>query len=80
MMRYLPIFARPLNSLDKRRSWHTTATYALAEIAKGSTGVYYKDILPDAAGNWHYRWSTTGTPTLAEEGRFHVRPRLVASG
>ena len=49
-----------------------TYTYALAEITKASTGVYYRDVTPDMAGMWWYRWYATGVPTSNEEGNFSV--------
>lgn len=51
----------------------TTKTYGVdAEVVKSSTGVYYIDITPDAAGTWHYRFSGTGAVIAAEEASFSV--------
>lgn len=43
------------------------------EVQKTTTGNYYAEITPEEAGDWLYRWQTTGTgTTYAEEGRFNV--------
>jgi hypothetical protein len=42
-----------------------------AEMQRVSAGYYTCDITPDAAGRWHFRWTTT-TPTSADEGDFIV--------
>ena len=39
----------------------TTYTYALAEVTKSATGIYYKDIALSTPGTWTYRWIGTGT-------------------
>jgi len=40
----------------------TSYTYALSEVTKSATGVYYKDLGPTilTAGTWWYRWIGTG--------------------
>lgn len=48
-------------------------TYALAEVTKDGTGQYHKDIYPDKAGTWYYRWEGTGPATAAEEKSFILR-------
>lgn len=53
----------------------TDYTYAGGAVTKSSTGVYYRDVDIDQAGEWNYRWSGTGTLVVAEEGQFYVRPR-----
>ena len=50
----------------------STYTYALAQVTRASLGVYYKDVTPDAAGVWRFRWYATGTPTLSREDYFNV--------
>lgn len=42
-------------------------------VTKESTGVYYGTVQVDTAGTWRYRFESTGTPTLAEEGTFKAR-------
>jgi molybdopterin-guanine dinucleotide biosynthesis protein len=56
----------------------TSYTYAGATVTKSATGVYYKDLTPDAAGEWLYRWTGTGTVAAAEEQSLFVRARRVA--
>lgn len=50
-----------------------TYTYALSQITKSSTGVYYKNIPIDEAGDWWYRWEGAGAVVAAYEGYFRVR-------
>jgi len=50
----------------------TTYTYALAEITKSATGIYYKDITANRVGRWNYRWEGTGTVVATDEGTFIV--------
>lgn len=45
-----------------------TYTYAAAQITRDSAGNYHKDITIDAAGDWWFRWESTGTAQAAEEG------------
>lgn len=35
-------------------------------------GVYYVDVTPNAAGEWYYRFESTGTGQAADEGKFVV--------
>lgn len=42
-------------------------------IVKAATGHYKSDVTLDKEGLWHYRWETTGTPQIAEEGALVVR-------
>ena len=49
-----------------------TYTYALAEVTKSATGVYYKDITTDESGQWFYNWIGTGTVAAADEDYFEV--------
>jgi hypothetical protein len=48
-------------------------TYALAEITKSSTGIYYKDVSLTDDGIWYYRFEGTGTVAAAGEYQFEVR-------
>jgi len=53
----------------------TTATYTYgtdAALVKSSTGVYYVDVSVTSAGNWRYRFYSTGTGQTADEGYFSV--------
>jgi hypothetical protein len=51
----------------------TTYTYGTGDtIVKDSTGKYKAEIDANAAGEWHYRWWSTGTAQAAEEGKFQV--------
>ena len=50
----------------------TTYTYALAEVTKSATGIYYKDITANKVGRWDYRWEGTGTVIATDEGTFIV--------
>ena len=43
----------------------TTYTYALAEIVKASTGVYYKDITLNRGGQWQFWFTGTSGVTAA---------------
>lgn len=50
----------------------TAYTYALAQVTKSGTGVYYKDVTFDVEGTWKYRWVGTGTCIAATEGEVEV--------
>lgn len=56
-----------------------TYTYALSQVTKSSTGVYYKDISLDEAGYWHYQWTGTGTVESVDEDYLVVRSRQVGT-
>jgi len=56
-----------------------TYTYALAEITKSSTGIYYKNISLDEAGYWYYQWTGTGAVESVEEDYLMVRTRQVGT-
>jgi hypothetical protein len=49
-----------------------TYTYALAQITKTATGMYNKEITPDEAGLWRYRWIGTGTCIATNQYKFKV--------
>lgn len=55
----------------------TSYTYGAGTVTKSATGVYYKDVDVDQAGEWNYRWTGTGALVVAEEGQFYVRARRV---
>jgi hypothetical protein len=51
----------------------TTYTYGTdAEVIKSATGAYYLDVDAATAGEWRYRWYSTGSGQAADEGRFYV--------
>ena len=39
----------------------TTYTYALAQLTKSATGIYYRDVTMATAGKWLYRFAGTGS-------------------
>lgn len=45
----------------------TSYTYAGGTVSKNSTGVFYKDVALDAAGEWGYRWVGTGAVAVTGE-------------
>jgi len=49
-----------------------------AEVVKDSTGNYHVDLTPDEAGQWVYRWESTGSGQAAENGEFMVEPSAFA--
>ena len=51
----------------------TTYTYALAQVTKLSTGIYYKDVSLTDDGIWYYHFEGTGTVAAAGEHQFIVR-------
>ena len=51
----------------------TVYTFALAEITKEATGIYYKDISVDDDGIYAYRFEGTGTVEAASEHKMKVR-------
>lgn len=52
----------------------TTYTYNSDPFpVKSETGVYYVDVTTDEAGEWWYRFVSTGTGQAADEQRFYVR-------
>jgi hypothetical protein len=50
----------------------TTYTYAAAQIARSSAGVYTKDVPSPTAGDWAYLWTATGTVQDAQAGSWTV--------
>lgn len=58
----------------------TTLVFGVdADVVKDSTGNYHVDVSVDEAGDWHYRWISTGTGQGAQLGQFAVKPRQVGS-
>lgn len=55
-----------------------TYTYALSEVTRSGTGVFYKDLTIDEAGIWTYRWSGTGAVVSAGEEWLEVRRKQTA--
>lgn len=58
----------------------TSYTYALAQITRSSTGVYYIDITFDGYGPLNYKWSSTGTPAQAYVGQWSVQTDVFDGG
>lgn len=54
-----------------------TYTYALSQVTKSATGVYYKDLTIDEAGTWRYEWTGTGSCAAVEEGQVYARKTRV---
>jgi len=50
-----------------------TYTYGAAQITKESTGIFYKDIVVDEAGEWQTRFVGTGAAAAVVQSRFAVR-------
>jgi len=50
----------------------STYTYGNAEVYKESTGIYYKDIIPDIVGNWYYDFAGAGALVAEDEHNFIV--------
>lgn len=49
-------------------------TYGVgSEITRDGTGSYHADVPIDMAGDWKYRWVSTGAGKAAEPGWFTVR-------
>jgi hypothetical protein len=55
----------------------TTYTFAAGEITKDGTGVYHKDIVCNAAGEWQYQWVGTGAATDTTVGTFTVQEAVL---
>ncbi len=51
----------------------TTYQYGVdADLIRQSAGKYYRDVDIDVAGQWHYRWHSTGAGKAADERPFDV--------
>lgn len=55
----------------------STYTYALSQVTKSATGVYYKDVQLTEAGTWQYRWSGTGAVASEDWSTLEVEPEWV---
>lgn len=70
--------AGPVNpttvTLRVKRPSGTTSTVTHTNPAVGS---YQADLPIDEAGNWSYRWQSTGVGAAAEEDTFRVRNQTV---
>lgn len=44
------------------------------EVIRDSAGNYHVDVEADQAGDWFYKWSSTGSGQAAQEGQFMVAP------
>lgn len=51
----------------------TTYTYALSQITKSTTGIYYKDLTLNISGYWHYRWEVTGAVVASDEDKVFTK-------
>lgn len=59
----------------------TEYTYgAGGQVQRLAVGEYYSDVDLDAAGVWHFRFSSTGTGQAAEEDSFSVPKTKFRSG
>ena len=43
----------------------TTLTYALAQLTKSATGIYYADVDLSSTGVWYFKFNSTGTGQAA---------------
>lgn len=58
----------------------TTYTYALGQVTKSATGVYYKDIVPASVAvvaEWSYRWKGTGAAAGVAEATCTLFPSTI---
>ncbi|HRP25949.1 hypothetical protein [Thauera sp.] len=52
----------------------TDLTYGVdVAVTQEAGGSYYVDFVPDRAGQWRYRWESSGAVTAAAEGSFLVK-------
>lgn len=56
----------------------TTITSTSTSVSNPAVGSFFTDLVPDEAGLWEYRSSSTGTIIASEEGYFIVRARRVS--
>lgn len=64
-------------NLSIKKPDNTVATYVYntdPEIEKNATGQYHMDVDTDQAGQWRYRWWSTGDGQAAQEKVFVVQP------
>lgn len=43
-------------------------------VTKASVGNYYADLTADERGDWHYRWTSTGTGAGVQDAQFMISP------
>lgn len=55
----------------------STYTYALGQVTKSATGVYYKYVTLDAPGRLVYRFIGTGTAAGVNEAGITVTPSVI---
>jgi len=48
-------------------------TYGAAQITKESTGIFYRDLTVDEAGEWQTRFTGTGAVVAVVQRRYAVR-------
>ena len=52
----------------------TDLTYGVdVAVTQEAGGSYYVDFVPNRAGQWRYRWESSGAVTAAAEGAFLVQ-------
>jgi len=52
----------------------TTYTYGVdAQLVRSTAGTYYVDVSATAAGDWYYRFASTGDGQAAGENKFYVK-------
>lgn len=55
----------------------TSYTYAGGTVTKSTTGVFYRDLTPDASGEWRCKWTSTGAVAAVDEFVLYVRDAQV---
>ena len=63
-----------LVTLYVRGSDGVKITYPSDALTKVSTGVYTRQVIPEFAGVWRYRFEGTGAAIAAGENKFEVKP------
>ena len=63
------ITLRVKSPLDKT----TVYTYALSQLTKEGTGIYYRNVKMDIPGLWHYRFEGTGAVEAVSEKNITIR-------
>ncbi len=54
----------------------TTYTYS-GSVSRSTTGSYYKDLSVTSAGDWHYKFYSTGDGQAAESNYFTAAPSVL---
>lgn len=60
--------------LENPSGTQTTYTYAAGQIVRSAKGIYYRDVTPDAVGEWTYRYIGTGDAAGVAETTFRITP------